>query len=294
MPPFGAVTRRGDTLEHYLLDDYEPNYSADSAMVLMQQTEIFKENLTITHDHDFYEFFLVEDGNALHIINGQCCVIERGSLALIRPSDIHCFMSYKSNTYKMYNVRYPISLFDKVCEFVGGDIEKLLTAELPVCVNLSEDKLVFFVKWLKDLNNMPQCPLRGSNIRMIISHVILELLAPKVTIGAMPLWMSRLLQELENSSDQPERFNEIVENSSISKEHICRSFRKYLGVTPSQYLNSIRIRRAAKLLESGASEIVDVCIESGFNNLGYFYRLFDNYYHTTPGEYQKKSRGKSI
>ena len=281
-------------MEHYLLDDYEPNYSADIAMVLMQQTEIFKENLTITHDHDFYEFFLVEDGNALHIINGQCCVIERGSLALIRPSDIHCFMNYKSNSFKMFDLRFPVSLFESARNYVGGDVSRLVDEALPVCVSLDEEKLLNYSSWLRGINDMPRSQLRGSNVRLIIASVIIELLSPKVTISAMPLWMSRLLQELEYSSDCPGRFNEIVGSSNISKEHICRSFRKYLGVTPSQYLNSIRIRRAAKLLESGASEIVDVCIESGFNNLGYFYRLFENYYHTTPGEYQKKSRGKSI
>lgn len=45
--------------ELYTLDMYEPDYTVENAMVLIQHSEIFKP-ATRNHYHTFYEFTLVE------------------------------------------------------------------------------------------------------------------------------------------------------------------------------------------------------------------------------------------
>ena len=45
-------------------------------------------NTTESHTHDYYEFFLVVKGRAVHRVNGAEIVVGRGTLAVVRPRDV--------------------------------------------------------------------------------------------------------------------------------------------------------------------------------------------------------------
>ena len=51
------------------------------------------------HCHDFYEFFLVTKGRALHIVNDTVQTVSRGSLVFVRLDDAHCYDYYKTVSY---------------------------------------------------------------------------------------------------------------------------------------------------------------------------------------------------
>ncbi|MFQ9396208.1 MAG: helix-turn-helix domain-containing protein [Lachnospiraceae bacterium] len=51
-------------------------------------------------------------------------------------------------------------------------------------------------------------------------------------------------------------------------------FQKSLGKTPVSYINDFRIRHAATLLRTTELQVTEVCLESGFNNLGHFMKEF--------------------
>lgn len=57
-----------------------------------------------------------------------------------------------------------------------------------------------------------------------------------------------------------------------------------------EYVNEIRIRRAAEMVISTDNLIMDICLDCGFNNLGNFLREFKKYTGTTPRLYKKENR----
>jgi AraC-like DNA-binding protein len=56
----------------------------------------------------------------------------------------------------------------------------------------------------------------------------------------------------------------------MSKYHFLRTFRWVVGMTPYQYLLSIRMRRAAVRLLRSAEPISSIAFESGFGDLSTF------------------------
>ena len=46
---------------------------------------------TSLHCHNFYEFFIVTDGKAIHELNGKVSTIGKGELFMLRPEDCHRF-----------------------------------------------------------------------------------------------------------------------------------------------------------------------------------------------------------
>ncbi|MFR3754966.1 MAG: helix-turn-helix transcriptional regulator [Enterocloster sp.] len=74
----------------------------------------------------------------------------------------------------------------------------------------------------------------------------------------------------------------------ISKSTALNLFRKFLHITPINYLIHYRLNEAALLLSKTEKKINAISYETGFNNVDYFCRLFKKHYDLTPTEYRKK------
>ena len=75
----------------------------------------------------------------------------------------------------------------------------------------------------------------------------------------------------------------------MNEQYFCRFFKKAIGRSPIEYVNEYRVKQSLRLLEETDLPITEVCLESGYNNLGNFLREFRKYTGTTPLQYRKKS-----
>lgn len=76
--------------------------------------------------------------------------------------------------------------------------------------------------------------------------------------------------------------------AGISKSTVLNLFRRFLHITPINYLINYRLNEAARLLSNTEKKIRTVSDETGFHNVDYFCRLFKKHYHATPTEYRKE------
>ena len=76
---------------------------------------------------------------------------------------------------------------------------------------------------------------------------------------------------------------------NLSPTYLYSLFRTYLGVTPLNYINSVRLREAYGLLEEGRS-VTEAASGVGIPNVSYFIKLFKSATGVTP--FQWKSRKK--
>lgn len=85
----------------------------------------------------------------------------------------------------------------------------------------------------------------------------------------------------------------MVRLSGYSREHLSRSMKRYLGVTPSEFLCGLRLDHAAGLLRLTSMPVLDVCMASGFENPAYFHRRFREKFGMTPGRFRAAVNWKS-
>ena len=64
-----------------------------------------------------------------------------------------------------------------------------------------------------------------------------------------------------------------------------RFFKKYVGMSCLDYIKSLRLQKAADLLEQQELSITDAAMTAGFSSLSYFYREFKKRYGTTPRQF---------
>ena len=80
---------------------------------------------------------------------------------------------------------------------------------------------------------------------------------------------------------------DIAAQVGFSREHFSRVFRKYTGVTFKQFLISLRLAVAYRLLVSSELSTTDVALSAGFPDPQNFSRHFKRRYGCPPAEYRK-------
>jgi len=73
-----------------------------------------------------------------------------------------------------------------------------------------------------------------------------------------------------------------VRAAGRSAEHVARTVRAVFGVTPSDYVNRVRMDYAARELRITTRPIAEIALDCGLNNLSHFYGLFRRSQGETP------------
>ena len=104
-------------------------------------------------------------------------------------------------------------------------------------------------------------------------------------------FMHRALEIIENNIANP---NFLVEQLSrelyISRVGLYKKMLTLTGKAPLDFIRSVRLQRAAQLLEKSRLTISEIAYEVGFNDPKYFSRFFKAYFNMLPSAYQAKKR----
>ena len=80
---------------------------------------------------------------------------------------------------------------------------------------------------------------------------------------------------------------EFREAMNMSKSTLFRKLQALTGQAPTEFIRTIRLKRAASLLKQNFGNVTQVSLEVGFNNLSYFNRTFKKLFGVSPVEYTK-------
>lgn len=73
----------------------------------------------------------------------------------------------------------------------------------------------------------------------------------------------------------------------MNSQYFCRYFKKAMGKTPTEYINEVRVEKAAEYLYRTDRKIIDIALECGYDNIGYFIKRFKEEKGILPSEYRK-------
>ncbi len=83
------------------------------------------------------------------------------------------------------------------------------------------------------------------------------------------------------------KIEDIANSLNLCTEHFIRSFKKYVGRTPKEYLMKYRIDQACSLLLSTDMGISDIAQQCGFSDASYFARCFKHLMGQTAASFRK-------
>ena len=206
--------------------------------------------------------------------------------AVVFPVDILCFERYDAAEAKVLGplaegkLRMPV-----LCQ--SGDA---VFEELSACYKEIEQML----RQMKEQKNMFYLNIKAKMLELIAVAYKHDLLTRQVREGREEAGtvenLKKVLQYIGEHYSSPIRLSELAELVNMNEQYFCRYFKKNIGKTITEYINVIRVEKAATALAETEDKIIDIAAACGFDNTGYFIRRFKKEKGMTPSEYRKKSK----
>ncbi len=244
------------------------------------------------HYHNYYEFFLTISGKVIQVINGRWQILPEHSLQLIRPHDEHTYIKEQGD-FSFANLTFTKETMHLLLDYIGDSVKEILNHDTPPTVLLSEDD---FSKIMSKLNELNTVSIEDKKIMTVkMKFILSEILSFFIDEDAhkeknqIPLWLSHLTHSLQKSENINMTLSDMSRLTQKSREHISRSFKKYLGLTVSEFMTAQRLNYSANLLLNTNLSAVDICFECGFQNVSWFYRKFKEKFSTTPLQFRRNA-----
>lgn len=206
--------------------------------------------------------------------------------AVVFPVDILCFERYDAAEAKVLGplaegkLRMPV-----LCQIGDAAFE-----ELSACYKEIEQML----RQMKEQKNMLYLNIKAKMLELIAVAYKHDLLTRQVREGREEAGtvenLKKVLQYIGEHYSSPIRLSELAELVNMNEQYFCRYFKKNIGKTITEYINVIRVEKAATALAETEDKIIDIASACGFDNTGYFIRRFKKEKGMTPSEYRKKSK----
>ena len=104
--------------------------------------------------------------------------------------------------------------------------------------------------------------------------------------------MKRMMGYIQEHFREKLTVRSIAECIPISERECFRLFQNSIGITPAEYLLSVRLENAQVLLMNTDRSILDIALETGFGTSSYFGKIFRKHHRLTPLQYRKLGQEK--
>lgn len=183
--------------------------------------------------------------------------------------------------------------------FIQGDVDLFSILEIPVWVGADIGRAVGEVirNWVSEQHLLADDPLR----RVVDQHAfalrLLALVTPlcraKSDAGERIAGRRRLnpvIQHMQQHLAQPLRRNDLARLSGLSPAQFHVVFSAIMQTTPMDYLRTLRLRQAQRLLLTTAAPVKEIAVQSGYEDPFVFCKFFKRACGLSPSEYRERAR----
>jgi AraC family cel operon transcriptional repressor len=286
-------------MRHLFYRDVAPGSAYHAALVAAEGAGARGWQVT-EHTHDFYELMYVLAGEAAHAVNGVSVPLRSGSLVLLRAErDRHAVRFVEGRPLHYMNIALPAERWRAFRDLAGvGDLLEGTPSPVLLDGARAEACAGEFRRALERFQYAaPAAPALGLDLCRLLAAVV-PLLggAPAEDSGGdlpadAPPWLARACRTLRRDPNAlREGLPWFVAAAGVTRTHLARVLKAATGLTPTAYVNRLRLERAALLLTTTTLPILDIAGECGFEQPSYFYRLFAARYGAAPHAYRLAAR----
>ncbi len=242
------------------------------------------------HSHDYYVISLIERGRQSFTHKGTKYLTPPGGVILINPGAVHTGEAVDEQGFELRSL-YPTTsqMQIAVYELTGRHQMLPFFNEVRVDHRWATKSVLALHQALSEGANRLECESRF--IRTMAQ--LIKRYADISSTEEQPGKEKRAIQQARRYID--ERFaqgislNELAQHVALSPYYLLRVFRHEVGMPPYAYLESVRIRQAQRLIETG-KPLAEVAIEVGFSSQSHMTRCFKKIIGATPGQYAQNIR----
>jgi len=270
---------------------------------------IFQDNLEKSswHYHNNFEISFITEGTGKRIVGDSIEEFQPGDLAFIGPNLPHVWIAdkeiriFSKRTLEMVFLQFNLSVLP----------DQLLSlpefSNIKRALDLSARGIQIVGDTLNQVSEvMLQLPYMKSFERILHFFMLMDIIGKsktniqlaskkyhKIRFTTGNKRIAVLHEYLMNNYHEEVNLKQLAGLVHMAEGSLCRFFKMHQGITIFEYLNNIKIEFACKLLMDPDLSILDVCLDSGFNNISHFNKQFKKATGVPPSEYRKRFKGMS-
>ncbi len=239
------------------------------------------------HIHSCYEIYVNLSGDVSFLVNDRLYSIKRGDIILTRPGDVHLCLYQTTCTHEHYCLWLDAP---KGSPFIAFMHKELFSHH----ISLGHTSMEHCLQLLAKLSDSTDSQTSASDLlRKTASLLDLSLLLESDSLiqdgGYSPqisAEFKNILSYLNTHFDEIQYVHQIYDLFYVSPATLTRWFRKYIHISPREFLESKKLAHARQLLNEGSS-VTQAAMQSGFSDCSYFITVFKKRFGMTPKEFKK-------
>lgn len=248
------------------------------------------------HGHSYYEIFMGVKGKYILVVNSVEQKLTEGTIVFIRDTDDHYYKRINSEYFEFMNIAFSKEFFNSIADFLGTGFkrERLFEASMPPMVNIPVGECKKLFEMIMDINSQDDKQILKSKMKVMLARVFSDYFFEySEQKPSVPLWLEMMCEKMKKPANFIAGTEKMCDISGKSREHISRSMKKYYGISPSDFVNELRLAYSTALLITSNSTVTDICYESGFDNISWFYKKFEDKFGITPSKYRRMNKSDS-
>lgn len=257
------------------------------------EKQVSKMPLHNMHHHRSFELYLLVKGQREYFIEDRFFSVDEGDLVFIPRTVFH-------RTAGEGGLRFLVHFSEAFLEkyFTTAALHPLLE-NLPFVYRGEENQRVQILSVLNamlaesDRADDEQTPVDELLVAVHLYRLLFIMTYGNNTYRPQDYADERITQIIQYINENYNNIADIeviAQRFYISKYHLCRFFKKNLGITLISYLNTIKIRQACAMIKNGCTNLTEVAMGCGFNSSSYFCKVFKKEKGISPTEYRRRHR----
>lgn len=150
---------------------------------------------------------------------------------------------------------------------------------------LSALGLGFLILMRNKKNRLLASKVGSGNVKRPPNHAIIQPAEVKISPAEVQFLQRAILVVEENLSDPDFNVKQLSNKLFISRPQLYRKIIGITGVTISDFIKEIRLKRAAQLIVQKPGNISEIAYQVGFNDPKYFSKCFKQQFGVSPANY---------
>jgi AraC-like DNA-binding protein len=272
----------------------------DKSFIVFQEVGVYFPDPW--HYHPEYELVLVRKSTGRRMVGDHIGFFDEGDLVFMGTMLPHVWVNdpqfvngeagYKADAIVVQFIdTFLGEAFMKIPEMEAFRNFLLLSERGMVIKGNTRNQITAIMEQMLTMNGLQRLSLLFSIFDILASTNEYELLASPVFAQDTHFKSSdhfrKINEYIMQNFHKDISLSEIASVANMAITTFCNFFKSHYRVTFVEYLNTVKIGQACKLLSQNELNIVEVAYECGFNNLANFNKQFKNFKGMTPSEYKK-------
>ena len=246
--------------------------------VVVSSERLERNNMPRCHAHESWELYFLTEGERYLFVDGGFYCIRCSDAFLIPPGVEHRTMDSGGGAYSKLTCMIPPALIP--------------TGALPDAVHIvrpegrAREDAFAALKRLERGDPLEACAALWELLARVVSMPECREAVASPTLGRM----AEIIGYIDGHYTERITLTALSERFFISEYYLCRLFREYTGRRIHEYITSLRLHRAAWLLERGGRVSV-VARECGFGSVSAFASAFRARFGCAPRDYKTAPHG---